>query len=398
MIAAVTDEVKVLFAEFKTEIDKDFQERDVARLQEIETRLNDSNDQLQKLIEKEEARYSLPGSEPTGDPTKDFSFGRAAAAIHRRDWKGAGVEKEIFDEMAERRDLGTQAGAGGSYIVPIQQTSDIIDRLRERVIVEKLGARVLDGNMGFPLYIPRLSSSISAAWVAENGTIPSSDVGFDQMELRPRELAAISKLSMKLVQNSSPAADAIVREDFVRQFAVAVDEAAMNGTGNQQPIGVTQTAGVQAHSFAGSVLSYPGLVNMMFKLASANADFGKLGWAMNTDIARRIQTIGSETTGTGEGSTKIEPARAIFSEAPLSRLLGKPFETTANAAAMPTTGAGAIVYGNWDDLMLAYWKNLELRATDTGGTSFETNQVWIRGITSVDVGVRQPDSFVVGTV
>ena len=396
MIEAVQATVKGLLDEFKSEFTKEADERSTEKLETLERKIEEQAAKLAELKEKDAKSYSLPGSEPTGDEKNDFNYARAARAIQMRDFSQAGLEKEVFDNMRKQRDLGTQTGSEGGYIVPIQQSGDIIDRLRDKVIAERLGARVMDGGNGMPLFIPRLASSVTATWLAENGTITDTDVSFDQIEMRPRELAAMSKLSMKLIENSAPAADAIVRDDFVKQFALAVDEAVMNGSGNNQPIGIINTSGVQTHAISGGTLSYTDFVDMVFDISSANADTGKLGWAINNGVAGRIQKIGNES-GAGEGSTDIEVGRKLFTEAPLSMLMGYKFETTANANALPATGSGSIIFGNWDDLMVAYWKRLELRASDTAGTAYAQNQVWIRGITSVDTAVRQPASFVMST-
>lgn len=58
--------------------------------------------------------------------------------------------------------------------------------------------------------------------------------------------------------------------------------------------------------------------------------------------------------------------------------------------------AGNLIFGSWDEVILADWGVLEL-STDRGGTRFDTGQVGVRAMWMVDVLVRYPQAFVVST-
>jgi HK97 family phage major capsid protein len=58
--------------------------------------------------------------------------------------------------------------------------------------------------------------------------------------------------------------------------------------------------------------------------------------------------------------------------------------------------SGNIIFGSWDEVVIGEWGVLEL-STDNGGTRFNQAQVGIRAMWMVDVMLRYPQAFVVGT-
>tara|TARA_R110002033_G_scaffold34843_1_gene72736 strand:- start:583 stop:900 length:318 start_codon:yes stop_codon:yes gene_type:complete len=77
-------------------------------------------------------------------------------------------------------------------------------------------------------------------------------------------------------------------------------------------------------------------------------------------------------------------------------LLGFKFRTTTSMTA-PTTGPVAstksVLFGNWDDVMVARWGGLRLLASDTSDDAFSKDQTHIRATMRCDVALRHPESF-----
>ena len=64
--------------------------------------------------------------------------------------------------------------------------------------------------------------------------------------------------------------------------------------------------------------------------------------------------------------------------------------------AAPTGSAGdtrSILFGNFDDVMIARWGGMRLLASDTSDDAFSKDQTHIRATMRVDVAVRHAESF-----
>ena len=67
-----------------------------------------------------------------------------------------------------------------------------------------------------------------------------------------------------------------------------------------------------------------------------------------------------------------------------------------NAMSSEQLASGNIIFCSWDEVVIGDWGVLEL-AMDNGGTRFNQAQVGIRAMWMVDVLLRYPQAFVVGT-
>src|SRR6185312_6091754 len=105
---------------------------------------------------------------------------------------GAPVERRVFST--------TNPSAGpGSSLIQTDVSPNLIDRLRERVLVRQLGATVLTGLVG-NLNIPRLKASATASWVAESAAISASDPQVDDVSLTPKHVGGIVEISRNMIQ------------------------------------------------------------------------------------------------------------------------------------------------------------------------------------------------------
>jgi HK97 family phage major capsid protein len=90
------------------------------------------------------------------------------------------------------------------------------------------------------------------------------------------------KLSNELLNLSLPQAEAVVRQDLTQQLSLAIDLAALRGSGtNGQPTGVANTSGINTISLGtnGSYLTNLDLFfDMIAQLEADNALRGKLAF------------------------------------------------------------------------------------------------------------------------
>jgi HK97 family phage major capsid protein len=171
----------------------------------------------------------------------------------------------------------------------IQETvqPSLIPVLRNRSVVVALGATVLEdlrGNVRFP----RQLTTVPPAWLAENAPLVRGDQTFDAVVLKPHRVCGAIAFSTTLLTQSAPNIETIVRNDLVDTIAIAVDEAALVGTGpgNNQPLGIlgyaANAAGGTAYGQRAPDVTFGGATN----------------WAEVLDLENNVESANIRPDGT----------------------------------------------------------------------------------------------------
>jgi HK97 family phage major capsid protein len=372
-----------------------------------------------------------PGMRP--DPTigmtpaeqRDYSLVRALNAAVRGDWRGAELEQEAsaataqrlgrepqgfyvpFDYLAgnggrrsvqvrtnrgfqyvrEQRDLtvGTDT-AGGHTVATDLMSTDFIDLLRNAMMVQRAGARMLTGLVG-DVAIPRQTGGATAYWVAESGAPTESQAAFDQVTLAPKTIGAYSDISRKLLRQASIDIEAIVRQDLATVLALEIDRAALHGSGSSnQPTGVAATSGIGsvAGGTNGLAPAHSHIVALETEVAQDNADMGRVAYMTNTKVRGKLK---STVVGTDQ--------RMLWAEGG-TPLNGYPAWITNQVANNLTKGTSngvcsAIFFGNWGDLLIGMWGALDVLVDPYSSST--TGTVRVVALQDVDIAVRHPQSF-----
>jgi HK97 family phage major capsid protein len=238
-----------------------------------------------------------------GDHGVDAGFEREISAeTERRIGRKAKGNVLIPDEyfQVERRAFGDNVlnTTGGATLYPETHRGDLfIDTLRNAVIVQRLGATVLDGLVG-DQDIPKQTASASVQWLAEDASITDSKATFADVSLSPKRVASIASYTRKLFINAVPSIENIVRNDLVAVIANAIDHAALIGGGSNEPDGVVEQSGVAQVTFA--TPTWEAVLNFIASVQGANAEIGAMGWAMNSQAVRKLRaTLKAEDSAAG---------------------------------------------------------------------------------------------------
>lgn len=341
---------------------------------------------------------SVPGTE---DVAKQFSFQRAIKFALTGEAAGCELERDVH--LAACKALATTPDAAGGYIVPVEiMASEMIPLLRAKVAAMQLGARVLTGLTGGEIRIPKQTAAATAYWVGENSAPTASDQTLGQISLRPHTCAALTKVSNRLIMLANPSAEQLVRNDLASQLGLAMDLGFLDGTGAAgQPLGVGRTTGVVTSSGLGA-LDITDLLTITGAIEDNNAAEGALGFACSPAIYRSIRKI---HIAQYSGQTAAQNPGWVFpplaTPEQFAALTGLRFATTTQLTA---AGAGAnqvLIYGNWNDLLIAQWGGMTIEAStqtgDSSGSAFTSRQTWVMASTEVDCAVRHTESFYVAT-
>lgn len=200
-----------------------------------------------------------------GNEAKSFSITRAINAVINNDWRSAGLERAASETIARR--LGRQSAGGffvprdalqvrasyatgavstgGAVVATNLQASSFVEILRNKTQVLNLGATLLSGLVG-NVDIPRRISTTPGYWVAEGGSLTEGEGTFDKLSLTPKTVGAFGEYSRNMLMQSTPDIEMLVRNDLAAVLGLAIDLAAINGTGagNNQPTGIMGTSGI----------------------------------------------------------------------------------------------------------------------------------------------------------
>ena len=264
------------------------------------------------------------------------------------------------------------------------ETGEMIDILREESIVMGLGATTF--NAVGDVNVPRKASGTTAYWFgADDGdSITESDFNFDEILIRPKYVAALTKASYRMLSQTSGtnnAVDSMIERHLMAVLAEALDNAAINGTGsNSQPTGIINQSNILTDTWTGSpsVYLWDDVLEMERLLIANKSLRGNLGALVDPDTYKATKaTVKSSGDGLG-----------FLSEDGM--LNGYPYRATTH---MP---ANSVLFGNWQDLLIATFGGLSLEVAQPGA-DFAKGTTSFRAILGTDIAVRHPESFVLST-
>jgi HK97 family phage major capsid protein/HK97 family phage prohead protease len=306
-----------------------------------------------------------------------------AQNVQERLGRGAQAETNFFvpgevlkaQVGMQKRDIVAGTGAAGGFLV---ETANVgfIELLRNRSVVFNMGATRLSGLSG-NVAIPRQTAGATAGWMSTEAGAGAalSDQTFGQLAMTPKTVVAATQISRQLQLQSDPSAEGIVMMDLAKQVALAVDSAALSGTGaSGQPTGIINTAGIGG--FTGTSITYVLLLDSQTDLALANTLGPSCGYVAHpaaTTILMTRQRFASTDTPLWEGS--MLDGRVIGFRA-----------MTSNQ--MPASRA---LFGDFSQVVIGEWGVLELAVNPVA--NFLAGIIAIRAMYSVDVGVRYPAAF-----
>jgi len=287
--------------------------------------------------------------------------------------------------------------ASGGYLVPAQAVPELIELLRAEAVCIRMGARVIDNLVGSPVEFPKQTGGAIAYWVGENAAITPSEPALGQLQMTPKSVSALVQLSNRLIRMSNPSAEQMVRQDVAIALGLAIDLAALRGTGtDNQPLGIANTPGINNVILGdnGGLTDFDTFTDMEYELSVDNALRGKLGFVFHPAIRRRLKKLKiAQFSGDLSGEYILAP----FSDAQLEAYLGYRFGMTTQVPVNLVKGTAnnctELYFANWAELLIGQWAGFQILASDQAGTAFASNQTWIRIIADVDIGLRHAESF-----
>lgn len=339
---------------------------------------------------------------------RSYSLLRAIKAHTSGDWREAGYEREVSDEIARRsgkeargfyvpaninwgqRDQTAGTDSQGGFLVSTDHLADqFIEALYARLTITQLGARVMQGLKG-DVSIPKLATSVTnSAFVAE-GSAPSEGAAvFAQTTMTPRTLAAYVDVSRKLMLQSDPSVEQLLRNDIVNTFARKIDEVAIEGGGSNEPTGIigNSSTNVVAMGTNGAAVTYAKVVDLIKEVEIDNAIINDTAFLTNPKVIAALRTVAKQGSGV-EGNFIMDPNGTVLGHQVASSTL-----VPSDLSKGTGSNLSALIYGDFSQIMLGFYSGVDVvvdqaSLSTSGGTRLAFFQ-------DMDVALRYPESFAV---
>ena len=355
------------------------------------------------LSENEKAKYSMV---------------RAINAVLNSNWKEAGFELEVSNDIAKRMGKDTQgffmptnipfaeraqyavgtAGSGttgGTLVQTNLLAGSFIEILRNKARVLQLGATILSGLVG-NVDIPRQTGASSTFWVTEGGNLTESEATFDKISLALKTIGTYSAITRQMLLQSTPDIEMLARADLIAQIALGIDAAALYGAGSGgAPTGIANISGIGSvvGGTNGASLTIDHLIDLETAITSQNAPEDSLAYLANAKTVGWLKKLKSTTgqylwTNLPNGQRSGTPGE----------INGYPVARTNQARSNLTKGSSSgvcseLTFGNWSELLIGEWGTLEIVPNPYDATLFKQGGVLLRAMQSLDIGVRHAASF-----
>ena len=297
-----------------------------------------------------------------------------------------GYEREVSEECARlsgkaasgiiiphsvlaKRDL-TKLGTSSATVATELMAGEFIDLLRSQTILAELGVRFMSGLRG-DVAIPKLTGAATGYWVAESADITESTPTLGQVSMSPHTCGSLVDISRRLLLQSTPDAEAIVRDEITQRLARTVQIAVFAGTGaDGQPSAITNASGINNPTVTQGTPTFAQLLDFPGSILADNASGNAMKWAMTAEVWAKL----AATATNGAGS----PLALDYAS---KTLIGFPYFVSEDV------GANSLFFGDWSAVMVGIWGNgLDLNV-DTSTLSAQGG-IRLVGLQDVDVAVR----------
>lgn len=380
-----------------------------------------SIDEARAIFLDEIAKTQQPINRGSGDVDMDkteqrrYSLMKAIRASATGKWDEAGLEREVSLALEKKLGKPTQgfylphnlmvetratyavgsASTGGALVDTSIVPESFIEILRNNAVIAQLGPTVLTGLVG-NLNVPRQATAATAYWVAEAAAPTQTEATFDYMSLNPKQVAARSKISRLMLQQATPDIEQIVRNDLNAVLALAIDKAAIYGTGSSnEPQGILNTPGVPTNVTTST--NFDCFIDLEKEVDTDNALLGNLYYLTTPQAVAKLKKLKESSSSSMPlwsnnllDTTRLPNPRAemIINGYPMLRTLQMP----RNGQWLTSSNQSSILFGNFNDVVMAMWGGLEIVANSLGD-GFNSGSVDVRAIQTIDIGVRRTESF-----
>jgi len=294
-----------------------------------------------------------------------------------------------------RRDLSITSPSTGAVTVQTTVGDKVIPFLRAKTVCGRLGATLIDGLTNGNVKFPRCITGGTASWYPEIGPGTDADQQFDSFTATPKRIQASTVVSRQLVYQSSPDIEAFIANDLATAIAVAVDNAALNGTGvAPQPLGIlnypANLSGSYVYASRSANVTFGGpttWANVL--LFEKNVELGNLtnngtfGYATDP-LCRDKWQQQTKTPGATQYPVYLWENTADPSD-PFGRVNGR------RAISSTQIQGSKVIFGKWSEMLICTWLGLDVMVDPF--SLAVTGEIRVQVSLLADIQFRYPLAF-----
>jgi len=349
---------------------------------------------------------------------RQYSLGKMIRAQVTGDWREAGLEREMHDEIvartgkeargyyipdfAFRSGVMTTAATGAvgtenvtdNFVPTIQRGDMFIEALRAKQVMANLGVTYI-GGLTNRIRMPKIATGAAAGFVEEAGDVSDQSPTDAGVTLQPRTLGAKAAISRLLALESIPAIEQVVQDDLLRSIADKIEYYAIQGSGSSgQPTGILNDGNVgNVDISAGTdvaALTWADITDLVKTVEDANGVVNQaaLGWLSNPKVkAKMANTVKVSSTDS-----------VMLLNDPWNNIYGYNAQFTSNVPSDLDPGDGgsdasALIFGDFSQLLVGLFGSPSVMVDPY--SEGDSGNVVIRVMQEVDVALRNSASFAI---
>lgn len=306
----------------------------------------------------------------------EFEASEAAQQSMGRTSSGIMVPVDVLTRTLNTSTSGTNPGDTGGFLIDTTlATQSFIEMLRNRAILLSLGTPM--GGLIGNLDVPGQTGSGNVFIVGENEDVGEGSMDTGLVKMSPTTIGVFGRVTRRMMQQSSMDVEMQFRSSLATDLALGIDHYGFYGDGvGNNPLGVVNTTGINAVTFAGQQPTYQELIDMETEVALDNA------------LVSNVRYVGNSRFRGHCKSTEMFPGtsgRPIWND-------GSPNGYEAEITNQFTTGD--VLFGNLADVMIGLWGALDILVDPYTQSLSGTRRIVLHQ--DFDVALRRKESFCLG--
>lgn len=262
------------------------------------------------------------------------------------------AEEKAFLDFAAGRNKELTVGKNGA-IIPTSVANKIIDTVKERSPIFAMATKyMVAGNLTIPVYGDDSGDNIQAAYGTEFTDLTEHGGKFTAVTLNSLMIGALTKISKKLLNNTTLDVLAFVTNKLADAYADFMEKELLVGEGGSDKMtGATKTTNVITAAKA-TVDGITADLLIDAQLTVPQAYQANACWIMQKDVLKGLRKLKNTT-----GDYLLTPS---LTQGFGWELLGKPVYVSDN---MPAVAASAVpvLYGDFSGMAVKFSQELEIQ-------------------------------------
>lgn len=318
--------------------------RDFARADATQTTVEDPLDEMQKTERREyDLIKAIRSLMPNSKVDAGFEW-EVSAECARRYGK---TPKGIMVPLSVTRAFSTAEGSGAA-ITPTIHSSTYYDILRAKLVLEKLGAHVINVS-GESIGIPKTAADSGPAvyWIDGNGeAVGEGEIKTGQVVLQRKTAGTYVDITRALLNGSVPDAQSIVLNAIAENMARGIQLAILKGDGQaNKPAGLIPKLTPKTFATAGAPTWQEILTEFEGALSAANMEVADCKWLVSPITFANLRGA-SRDTGSGKFIATREGGSAYVADLP--------------AEISSVLDSGEMILADWDKMLIGMHSGLDL--------------------------------------